>query len=221
MGRLISSKDPLNRITSYFYDDLDRLTKVVGADPDGVVGGDTTDKIPSESRTYYDAAGNVAMTQSRQKPDPLTAATGTSSLGIFSTTINRYDRLDRLTSTIDANGGVTQFRYDNGGNRIQLTDASFNTTRWQYDAQGQVLSETDPNRLSIVNEYDLVGNIFAVTDRRGYRTQFVRDNLDNVQLEHWLQLSGTGVAFVSSGRQVIGYNSFNDKPQATVFQHAR
>ena len=173
MGRLISSKDPLNRITSYFYDDLDRLTKVVGADPDGVVGGDTTDKIPSESRTYYDAAGNVAMTQSRQKPDPLTAATGTSSLGIFSTTINRYDRLDRLTSTIDANGGVTQFRYDNGGNRIQLTDASFNTTRWQYDAQGQVLSETDPNRLSIVNEYDLVGNIFAVTDRRGYRTQFV------------------------------------------------
>ncbi len=96
-----------------------------------------------------------------------------------------------------ANGGVTQYRYDNGGNRIQLTDASFNTTRWQYDAQGQVLSETDPNRLSIVNEYDLVGNIFAVTDRRGYRTQFVRDNLDNVLLEHWLQPSGTSTAFVS------------------------
>ena len=73
---------------------------------------------------------------------------------------------DRLTSTIDANGGVTQYRYDNSGNRVQLTDASFNTTRWQFDAQGQVLSETDANRLSIVNEYDLVGNIAAVTDRR-------------------------------------------------------
>ncbi len=200
VGRLISSKDPLNRVTKYFYDDLDRQTKVIGTDPDdpnGVVGGDTTDKIPSETRTFYDAAGNVAMTQSRQKPDPLNTQTGTSSLGIFSTTINRYDRLDRLTSTVDANGGVTQYRYDNGGNRIQLTDASFNTTRWQYDAQGQVLSETDPNRLSIVNEYDLVGNIFAVTDRRGYRTQFVRDNLDNVLLEHWLQPSGSGVAYIS------------------------
>ena len=87
----------------------------------------------------------------------------------------------------DANGGVTQYRYDNSGNRVQLTDASFNTTRWQYDAQGQVLSETDPNRLSIVNEFDLVGNIAAVTDRRGYRTQFVRDNLDNVLREQWLQ----------------------------------
>ena len=60
-----------------------------------------------------------------------------------------------------------------------------------------MLSETDPNRLSIVNEYDLVGNIFAVTDRRGYRTQFVRDNLDNVLMEHWLQPSGTSTAFVS------------------------
>ena len=48
VGRLVSAKDPLNRITSYFYDDLDRLKKVVGADPDGVVGGNTTDKIPSE-----------------------------------------------------------------------------------------------------------------------------------------------------------------------------
>jgi len=207
VGRLISSKDPLNRITSYFYDDLDRLTKVIGAHLDGQPIGNTTDKIPSESRTFYDAAGNVTMTQSRQKPDPLTTATGTSSLGIFSTTINRYDSLDRLTSTIDANGGVTQFRYDNGGNRIQLTDASFNTTRWQYDAQGQVLSETDPNRLSIVNEYDLVGNIFAVTDRRGYRTQFVRDNLDNVLQEHWLQPSGASTAFVS--RVQNWYDSFN------------
>ena len=197
VGRLVSSKDPVTRITSYFYDDLDRLKKVVGADPDGVVGGATTDKIPSETRTFYDTAGNVAMTQSRQKPDPLTAAMGTSSLGIFSTTINRYDRLDRVTSTMDANGGVTQYRYDNSGNRVQLTDASFNTTRWQFDAQGQVLSETDANRRSIVNEFDLVGNIAAVTDRRGYRTQFVRDNLDNVLREQWLQPGGSGVAFVS------------------------
>ena len=112
-----------------------------------------------------------------------------------------------MTSTIDANGGVTQSRYDNGGNRLQLTDASFNTTRWQYDAQGQVLSETDPNRLSIVNEYDLVGNIFAVTDRRGYRTQFVRDNLDNVLMEHWLQPSGTSTAFVSQIENI--YDSYS------------
>ena len=111
--------------------------------------------------------------------------------------IGRLGSLGKSRAASSGNGGVTQYRYDNGGNRIQLTDASFNTTRWQYDAQGQVLSETDPNRLSIVNEYDLVGNIFAVTDRRGYRTQFVRDNLDNVLLEHWLQPSGTGVAFVS------------------------
>ena len=103
----------------------------------------------------------------------------------------------KIEAASSANDGVTQYRYDNGGNRIQLTDASFNTTQWQYDAQGQVLSETDPNRFSIVNEYDLVGNIFAVTDRRAYRTQFMRDNLDNVLLEHWLQPSGTGVAFVS------------------------
>ncbi|MEZ6033146.1 MAG: RHS repeat-associated core domain-containing protein [Planctomycetaceae bacterium] len=205
VGRLISSTDPLNRVTSYFYDDLNRVTKTVGADPDGLAGGATTDKIPSETRTVYDPAGNLALTQSRQQPDPLTAVA--SSLGIFSTTINRYDRLDRLSSVIDANGGITQYRYDNSGNRIQLTDASFNTTRWQYDAQGQVVSETDANQLSIVNEYDLMGNVFAVTDRRGYRTQFLRNNLDNVLQEHWLQPSGSNTAFVS--RIQNWYDAFN------------
>jgi len=113
---------------------------------------------------------------------------------------------EKWRDCVDANGGVTQSRYDNGGNRIQLTDASFNTTCWQHDAQGQVLSETDPNRLSIVNEYDLVGNIFAVTDRRGYRIQFVRDNLDNVLLEHWLQPSGTSIAFVSQIENIYRTN---------------
>jgi len=70
-----------------------------------------------------------------------------------------------------------------------------------------VLSETDANRLSIVNEYDLVGNIAAVTDRRGYRTQFVRDNLDNVLLEQWLQPSGTNTAFVSQIENI--YDSYS------------
>ncbi len=195
VGRLITSTDPLLRVTTYFYDDLDRQVRIVGADPDGIVGGATADKIPSETRYVYDPAGNAAMTQTRRKPDPLSAVL--SSAGVFNTTVNRYDRLDRVTSVIDANGGITQYLYDNNGNQILLTDASFNTTRWQFDAQGHMVSETDPNRLSIVYEFDLVGNVAAITDRRGYRTQYVRDNLDNVRHEQWLQPSGTNVAFVS------------------------
>ncbi|HQX52615.1 MAG TPA: hypothetical protein PLY87_13030 [Planctomycetaceae bacterium] len=204
-GRMLTSTVPIdpsttpaNRskwVTTYSYDELDRVTGVVGPDPNGPAAGNSTDLISSETRYYFNASGLLDSTQTRRNPDPM--GVNQSSAGVFSTTYKRYDALDRLTSVIDANGGVTQYRYDNDGNRIQLTDALFNTTRWQYDAQGHLVAETDPRGMSTVSEFDLAGNLSAVTDRRGYRTQYVRDGLDRVIREQWLQSATNGTSFVS------------------------
>ena len=194
-GRLIASTDALNRVTRYTYDELDRQIRMAGADPNGATASTTSDTIPSETRTFYDAAGNIAATDVRRLVNPSTLAGSTAS--VFSTTLNRYDDLNRLTSVVDANGGVSQFRYDASGQRTALIDPTFNVSRWQYDALGQVVAETDPLGNSTVFEFDIAGNLSIMTDRRGYQTQYVRNNGGQLLREQWLQPSGTGTAFIS------------------------
>ena len=138
----------------------------------------------------------------RRLISPLTLAG--SAANVFSTTLNRYDDLNRLTSVVDANGGVSQYRYDANGQRTVLIDPTFNVTRWQYDALGQVVAETDPLGNSTVFEFDLAGNLSIMTDRRGYQTQYVRNNGDQLLREQWLQPSGTGTAFISQFENSYG-----------------
>ncbi|MFO1001353.1 MAG: FG-GAP-like repeat-containing protein [Planctomycetaceae bacterium] len=197
VGRVLTEKDPLGRIITYSYDDLDRQIRVVGHDPDAS-GNATADTIPAETLYSYDEAGSLASTRVRRNENAILATA--SSADVFTSTTRLYDRLDRLTTVIDANGDATQYRYDNNGQRIRLTDASWNTSRWQYDALGHVIAETDANGLSTVFEYDLIGNVTAVTDRRGFRTQFVRDNFDRVTNEQWLKSDATGTSLLTEFR---------------------
>ena len=57
-NRLIKTTDPLNRETSFVYDDLDRLVMTLYPDPDGPSG---PDPIPQMTYTY-DAVDNLRTT---------------------------------------------------------------------------------------------------------------------------------------------------------------
>lgn len=196
-GRVLTQTDATDRVTTFLYDELDRKVRVVGQDPDASSNA-TADKVPAETLYAYDDAGNLLSTRIRRNVNAVSSTA--SSADVFTTTSNLYDRLDRLTTVIDANGDATQYRYDNNGQRIQLTDATWNTSRWQYDGLGQVVAETDANGFSTVFEYDLVGNVTAVTDRRGFRTNYVRDNLDRITHEQWLRTDTAGTVLITELR---------------------
>lgn len=202
-GRVLTQRDPLGRVTTFYYDDLDRKIRVVGEDPDASSDA-TADTLAAETLYAYDNAGNLLSTSVRRNVDAISSTA--SSADVFTTTSSLYDRLNRLTTVIDANGDATQYRYDNAGQRIQLTDASWNTSRWQYDSLGNVVAETDANGFSTVFEYDLLGNVMAVTDRRGFRTNYVRDNFDRITNEQWLRSDSTGTAFMTEFRNRFDYN---------------
>lgn len=202
-GRVLTQRDPLGRVTTFCYDDLDRKIRVVGQDPDASSDA-TADKLAAETLYAYDNAGNLLSTSVRRNVDAI--STTASSADVFTTTTNLYDRLNRLTTVIDANGDATQYRYDNAGQRIQLTDASWNTSRWQYDSLGNVIAETDANGFSTVFEYDLLGKVTAVTDRRGFRINYVRDNFDRIINEQWLRSDSTGTAFMTEFRNRFDHN---------------
>ncbi|WP_217907534.1 DUF4214 domain-containing protein [Massilia sp. BJB1822] len=77
-----------------------------------------------------------------------------------------YDNAGRLFQSVDANGNVTEYRYD-AANRIlskTLDPTGLNlTTAYTYETRGQVQTVTDPRGIVTRNEYDKKGQLVAVT----------------------------------------------------------
>jgi YD repeat-containing protein len=88
-GQLKSSIDLRGQTTTYQYDALGRQKAVTLPDPDGPVGAG----ISPQTDFFYDKVGNILQERVR-----LTTAPS------YLITNHAYDRLNRRTSTTDANG---------------------------------------------------------------------------------------------------------------------
>ncbi|MGH1558135.1 hypothetical protein ACRAWD_10695 [Caulobacter segnis] len=123
-GKVETEKDGVGNLTSYVYDDLDRLWTV--AYP--AVAKNTNASNFSDTEVYgYDLVGNVTSRTLRGG----------------GTITSEYDNLNRLkertTPTKDVGGQTYAYLYDNFGNPISTSDGVRTITR-DYDA----LSRTDP-----------------------------------------------------------------------------
>ena len=175
---LTSQMDAMGHVTSFVYDNLDRLVKQQDPSPG------TGDHLPPVTLYYYDAAGNVTLTI-----DPRGVRT-----------LQTYDALNRLTAIILASPGghtatdqaqpTTKYRYDTDGNLIWETDPLNRTTDYVYDARGQNISikcsGPNPRTLPVPPEsltgqavtafdYDTLGDLRSVTDARGATTRYAYD----------------------------------------------
>ena len=74
-------------------------------------------------------------------------------------TINTYDRRQRLTESTDALGGKTRYAYDTRDNLLSLTDANDNTHRFTFDKVNRTLTEARPLGQTIRYVYDPNGNL--------------------------------------------------------------
>ncbi|MEA3014275.1 MAG: hypothetical protein QOD42_2820, partial [Sphingomonadales bacterium] len=97
IGRPTSVTDPLSRITAYQYDSDNRLTRVTA--PEG-----------NYVQYSYDARGNVTERRAVAKsgsglPDMVTSAT-------FDTSCADPETCNRMNSSTDARGNVTNYTYD-------------------------------------------------------------------------------------------------------------
>ncbi|MET3448207.1 LysM peptidoglycan-binding domain-containing protein [Ralstonia sp. 1138] len=133
---------PQNSTTLFAYDaDGERIQTV------DALGGTTT--------ASYDAFGDqISTTQSISAG---TSVTNTASYdrrglqtgsvsdvgGLNATTSAQYDAFGRLIRSVDANGNVSQERYDQLGRVVSVTDPTGATRGSTYDAFGRVLTQTD------------------------------------------------------------------------------
>jgi RHS repeat-associated protein len=140
-GNLISDTDTRVNVTSYVYDELNRLRQTVSADPDGAATSTLRSLIADR---IYDGYGNV-VTEKHGYVDLPPAHTYTT----VRTDTYQYDQRNRLlTQTLDAGfkNIVTAYEYDVAGNRTLVTDpadaAGYQTkTHYRYDALNRVIDE--------------------------------------------------------------------------------
>jgi RHS repeat-associated protein len=170
-GRLIRVLDPISRVTSYTYDDLNRLVMTELPDPDGPLG----EGVPTIVNSY-DIASNLIA-----RIDPLGN----------STTFD-YDTLYRLVARTDPDpdgGGpllspVTTMTYDAESQLTSISDPLLRTMTFEHDRLGRVTREIypDPDGSGpdtsplISHTYDAVGNRLSTVDPLGNVTRFEYDD---------------------------------------------
>jgi len=193
-GRVSSTVDANGNSTAYGYDDAGRRTTLTDALSHVTTftydnnGNQTAVKDARQNTTQYQYD-----TLNRQiaviYPDQTTSTTAYDALGRVTSKADQagkvtaygYDALGRLSSvTQDAvTGGLnllTQYGYDEVGNRISQTDANNHTTTYAYDQLGRRIGRTLPAGQSESYTYDSAGNLKTKTDFNGKTTTYAYDS---------------------------------------------
>ena len=166
------SYDPAGRLTS-FIDPLTNTT-VLDYDGDGRLLSQT-DPAGNRTEQHYDSGGGVNAD---------TAYPGLVTGIHYPTFLRTYDynRRDRRIRSIDhlspTEKRVTEIGYDAAGNRISTTDAQGRLTQYRYDALDRLVEIIDPLDQSTRFAYDARDNLIRVTDPNGHPTQYRYDKAD-------------------------------------------
>jgi RHS repeat-associated protein len=171
-GNLKAMTDAKGSVVSYDYDPLNRETQR-SFTPITPLAQEVL-----QVATAYDKNGNVVT------------LTETDNVGDTRVTTQAHDRFDRLIRREDSFGKVTNYAYDNNGNRTQLTDPDLNVTRYTFDKLNRVSTVTNlqgtttytydksglrrkveyPSRASMTYTYDPVGRTASITHTQNSAT---------------------------------------------------
>ena len=143
---------------NYFYDPLQRVTKISNA------VGDTTNTDYQWMTTTTDPDGNIKDYLKDAFGNLTNVIEHSSSIG---TTTYAYDALNYLATSTDALGNVRHFTYDGLGRRLSaqdlhaVGDGTFGTWTYTYDDAGNNTSQSDPKSQVVNRTYDALNRMLA------------------------------------------------------------
>lgn len=144
-------------VNSQYYDDLNRVIKVVTYDTAG------TEQPSTTVFSAYKTTLTNAMHQVR---------------------VDKKNVIGQLENVTDAKNKITQFGYDPFGNLSTTIDPSANVIQVTYDGLGRKTSLRDPDLGLITYDVDAVGRVWRQTSPKqraaGKSTQFTYDYLDRM-----------------------------------------
>ena len=199
-GNLLSTRDPIGNTTTMIYTQeglADTVTDALGGvtrfgyDAYGHVLAQT-DALGHSTTFTNDAYGNrLSQTTTR------TLANG--SIETLLTTLD-YDKLNRLTKLVYADGSSTQVIYNSIGRQSASIDQLGRQTRFQYDDMGRLVSTTYPDGTTDSSTYDAEGRRLTATDRAAHMTTFEYDDLGQLKKILYVDGSFRSTAYDSLGR---------------------
>jgi YD repeat-containing protein len=164
-------------ITTYDYDDVGQLTKVIL--PDGSFLNydyDAAHRLTSisdnlgNSITYtLDAMGNRTAEQVRDPSNVLAQARS-----------REFNSLNRLFKELGAQNQATEYAYDDQGNVLSVKDPLNKVTLNQYDALNRLKQVTDPGLGVTQYGYNGLDALTSVSDPRNLVTGYAVDGLGNL-----------------------------------------
>jgi len=226
-GRRTSVTDAMNKLTTFGYDNVGNQTSVLDANQ-------------HQTQFVYDKLGRKTSTV---YPDQTTDTTHYDSLGRVDYKLDQtgvrtdygYDGDGRLTSVTQyLNFGqanqqalVTQYGYDEVGNRISQTDANQHTTKYVYDQLGRRISRVLPAGQSESYSYDAVGNLQQKIDFNGKTTTYAYDSNNRLQSktpDPSFSAPAVGFTYSATGKRltmsdVSGETTYTYDPQTDRLLH--
>jgi RHS repeat-associated protein len=183
-GLLTSSSDPIGTLTTNYYDNFGNLTNSATLDASGTI-------VLSISSFVYDANGNrTSSTIWRRVGSGWTPAI----------TTYIYDAMNRVTQTIDPDGGTNTVIYDLNGKQQTTIDKLGRTTSYFYDAQGRLFQTTYPDNTKETSAYDANGNRTNSVDRLSHVTSYSYDALNRLTNTLYADLTGSTTVYDGVGR---------------------
>lgn len=187
-GNVTKETDPLGRVRSYQYDAQDNRTR---------------EEDPLGSATTYTYNGRKQVTSIKD--------------ALGHETINTYDATTgTLTSTKDAKGQQTSYRYNGQGLVTSMTDPTGAVTTYEYNAFGYLTKQTDGLLHDTLFEYDGNGNKTKETrtrttpaGRETLVTQYAYDKLNRLIKTTYPDNSTTQIQYNEIGKQIATIDPLN------------
>jgi YD repeat-containing protein len=181
VGNKTSETDKNGNITTFSYDQYDRLLSVI--DPGPAAG---------EQVFEYDEVGNLISENDQN--------------GVF--TYFEYDALNRVTKSTNNLGDSVTYEYDLVGNQTAVTDEKLNKTDYEYNALNRLIKVTDAEGGVENYFYNGVGNEQRRVEENGglpfAETTFIYDQLNRLEKRQDAEASATE-------RLVITYDGFGNQ----------
>lgn len=197
-GRVLTSTNPEGHITTYTYNDKNKLPISIIDPENNQIGygydtlgrvetittsygtttltydlGDNitkiTDPLGNITKMTYDAEGN--MIKKTVSPEQYNEITNDGQGYTYS-----YDKMDKLIKQADPLGNIFKMQYDTRGNKTkEINPNTYNPSTedgqgvtYQYDIQNRKIKIINPSGKKTRIKYDALGNIIKTVDANNY-----------------------------------------------------
>jgi YD repeat-containing protein len=179
-GRQTAQIDPLGNRTEYLYDVANGTVSV--RHPDGAEGISRYDHLGRLISTTNEDGEVTLLTYQGESPDRLASVQLPSPDGVLA-------------------GPLTQYSYDELGNRLNQTDALGRVTRFQYDLLNRMNSVEIPGGETRRMAYDAVGNLITQTDFDGLSVSYEYDSMNRPVRKNLPDGSTVDYGYTATGRR--------------------